>query len=162
MNNKELICLKECTEYVRKTIEECKRLDHSILIGFPNGYCNMASIWLYEYLSSQGYDNISFRMRDPFIEHHDGNHVWLHWKSYDIDITADQFNKWGENFSSCIVGVNDKHYQEYDKEVGFRESFLCDYAPANKYELQYEERITVLNKLGVNPQNSMNYIIAVQ
>lgn len=158
MNNNEIIKLKKCAEYVRKTIEECQKLNPGILIGFPNGFCNVASIWLYEYLSCHGYDNITFRMRDPFLEQYDGNHVWLHWKSCDIDITADQFNKSGENFSSCIVSVNDEHYFEYDKEVSFRESFFCDYIPANKYDLQYDERIAVLNKLGVDPQYCLNTI----
>lgn len=156
MNKNEFTKLKRDAEYVRKTIEDCQKLKPTILIGFPNGFCNRASIWLYEYLSYHGYENITFRMRDPFIERLPGNHVWLHWKTYDIDITADQFNKKGENFASCIVCVNDEHYLEYDKEVSFYESFFCDYIPANKYPGQVEERIFVLNKLDVDPHFCRN------
>ena len=66
-----------------------------------------------------------------------------------MDITADQFNRLGENFSSCIVSDNDEHYKEYDKEVDYHESYNCDYVPANKYTWQAVERKVVLAKLGL-------------
>lgn len=101
--DKELCMLEKYCRFVRQTIEICQRQNTVILQRFPYGYCNKASIWLYRYLDIKGYKNITFRMRDPFLSNYDGNHVWLHWKSYDIDITADQFNKKGCCFDKCIV-----------------------------------------------------------
>lgn len=149
MENKEIQELKRLCLFVRSSIEICQKQNPTILIDFPHGFCNMASIWLYDYLTSKGYTDITFRMRDPFLKNFDGNHVWLHWKSYDMDITADQFNRLGENFSSCIVSDNDEHYKEYDKEVDYHESYNCDYVPANKYTWQAVERKVVLAKLGL-------------
>lgn len=94
--------------HVRNLIELSMKENENLFKGFPNGYCNLASIWLHDYLYCKGFRDIQFRGKDPFIESINGNHVWLRLGQYNLDITCDQFNSQGLNFPSVIVATDEE------------------------------------------------------
>ena len=132
----------------RKIVEECKEQQPILFGSFPNAYCADASLWLCDYLISKGFEsnNIRFRARDPFLDNL-GNHVWLHYSGFDIDITADQFNKHGYNFPQVMVSDNNLHYSTYDGDWCKKEYSAHSYSPLccmyehwnKRYEIIYEK-----------------------
>lgn len=87
----------------RDIVDKCVEENRKLFADFPHGYCAQVSIWAYDYLTSKGYKNIDFRNRDPFFKDKDGNHVWLHWKGYNIDLSSDQFSKGKEVYDSVTI-----------------------------------------------------------
>ena len=139
-----------CKE-LREILDNCKKNNPELFGSFPNAYCADASLWLCDYLISQGFDSCLFRFRskDPFLEE-GGNHVWLNYSGIDIDITADQFNKHGYNFPQVIVSDNNIRYSTYDEDWCKKEysahsySLLCCL-----YERWGERYDIVYSKMGL-------------
>ena len=131
----------------RRNLETLKKEQPDLFGTFPSAYCADASLWLCDYLISRGYkrDEFRFRARDPFLDNL-GNHVWLYYSGFDIDITADQFNKHGYNFPQVIVSNNNAYYSEYDEQWCKKEYSAHSYSPicilfeqwGNKYDIVYE------------------------
>jgi len=130
----EQIKLYECALYVRENIEYCKNINKGYS-DFPYGYCAKASLWLYDYLYFNGYRDMEIRMKDPFIcELGIGNHVWLFYKGYNLDITADQFNRKGYNFDSVYVSNDPNLYYDSYNEIVVREHLINDFFASLMYE----------------------------
>lgn len=140
--------------FVRTSIEQCKLENRHILNSFPYGYCAKASVWLYDYLNSKGYLNIEFHMRDPFLEDFPGNHVWLNISGYAIDITADQYNMHGYDFSSIIVTNKNNLYAKYEEEnILSRDQMFNNEYIGNLivyHHQTYDEWMAIYQKLGIN------------
>jgi|GEM_PF-2201113 len=142
MNNKDFEFEKLyslCKEF-RETVDKCVEEHHKVFEGFPNGYCAQVSIWAYDYLASKGYKNIEFRNRDPFFQDRDGNHVWLHWNGYNIDLSSDQFSNESVKFPSVLI-VKDEEDKTPEKryttgyEVTSRDyRVLMEYVPVSSME----------------------------
>ena len=132
----------------RHIIDECKKKYPDLFGTFPNAYCADACLWLCDYLISKEFESDLFRFRskDPFIDGL-GNHVWLYYSGFNVDITADQFNKYGYNFPQVIVSNNNFHYSTYDEDWCKKEYSAHSYSPLcclyehwdKKYEIIYEK-----------------------
>lgn len=94
--------------HVRNMIELSMKENENLFKGFPNGYCNLTSIWLHDYLYFKGYKDIQFRSRDPFTESIEGNHVWLRVGKFNLDITCDQFNSNDNSFPRVTVASDEE------------------------------------------------------
>lgn len=108
---------------IRREIEKCTK--NGYFLGFPNGFCTLCSIWVYDYLSYKGLESIQIRQKDNFITEYP--HSWLHWNDIDIDITADQFNKIIK-LPKVYVGNTNLLYHSFDnittKEQKFETEFI--------------------------------------
>ena len=138
MTDKELL-FYHCNK-VRLGIEKCQS-EYDIFKRYPKGYCCVASIWLYEFLRSKGYNNISVREYDPFCER--SNHVWLNYDKYSIDITGDQFE--GANIPRVYIGENhidELEYYRYYRLSSYEEKFSLEYENYQRYKyfMSYEKR----------------------
>lgn len=91
-----------CSEF-REKLDNCVKKHPNLFKCFPHGYCSHICIWAYDYLVSKGFTGIEFRINDPFLENMDGSHTWLYWNGYNIDLSCDQFNAFGENFDKVII-----------------------------------------------------------
>jgi len=148
LDEKEINNLFVHSSFVRNQIENLKKTTN-LFKEFPNGYCSRASLWLYDYLQSKGYNSIKFCFREPFGTI-DMNHVWLHIGDLNIDITGDQFNKKGFCFDSIYVERDNEFYSHYkyeDKKSYVGECYMPLY---NRYKNVIDERELLYNKLGIS------------
>lgn len=146
--NQDIILLYDYSKQLRELLNNCKECYPSLFGTFPNAYCADASLWLCDYLISKGFDSstFSFRSKDPFIKE-GGNHIWLNYQGIDIDITADQFNKKGYNFSQVIVSEKNQNYLLYDDNWLKKDYSAHSYSPIcfineqwnKKYDIIYEK-----------------------
>lgn len=97
-----------CTS-IRGKIEECRK--EGFFQSFPNAFCALCSIWVYDFLSDIGLTQIEIRQKRHFIQNYP--HTWLHWGKFDIDITADQFNEI-KIFPPVYVGSTCNLYKGFD------------------------------------------------
>lgn len=132
---------------LRDILEKCRNDNKDLFESFPNAYCADASLWLCDYLISKGFEEKLFRFRskDPFLDDMDGNHVWLHYCGFNLDITADQFNEDGYNFPSVIVTNIDSHYNLYDEDFYKKEYSLHSMSPSCMFE-RWDERYDIVYK----------------
>lgn len=82
---------------------------------FPKGCCRDASIITGLYLEEKGFSDIIY-CRKKFTQIY-SSHVWLEYKGFIIDLTADQFNN--EFPGVIIIPVNeaDSYHQKVRQEI---------------------------------------------
>lgn len=113
---------------LRKEIEQCQ--EHGYFMSFPNGFCALSSIWIYDILSDKQSHIIEIRQKNSFFKNNP--HTWVHCDGFDVDITPDQFK--GSNFPKVYVGSDNIMYHHFDeitsKEILFPTEFIlkqmCD------------------------------------
>lgn len=140
--------LFEYCSNLRSILDKCK-INYPNLFGtFPNAYCADASLWLCDFLISNGYDEslFQFRSKDPFLDDIEGNHVWLYYSGFNLDITADQFNNDGYSFLPVIVSKNDFHYLNYDENDYKKDYSSHSFSPSCMFE-HWNERYDIVYKL---------------
>ena len=101
---------------------------------FPNACCDDASLLLAAFLVDNGYPN-SYVIRGSSGGNNSElkSHVWLELNGIQIDITADQFNKYGYNNNAIILESDNQFLKTFksinDGEGDFR-SFVLKYNDA--------------------------------
>lgn len=140
--------LTQHSRTLRQILDSCKKEYPNLFGTFPNAYCADASLWLCDYLISKGYDSTQFlfRAKDPFSDGL-GNHVWLHYMGVNLDVTADQFNSYGFNFSPVMVSDKNPYYICYDEEWLKKEYSAHSFSPlcclcedwGEKYDIVYKK-----------------------
>lgn len=123
-----------CRDF-RKKIDECVHNNKDLFDGFPHGYCAKISLWACDYLSSKGFKNIILLSHDPFLPNSDGNHVWLHWEKYHIDLSCDQFSNDNMKYDSVIIiqdgndTTPEKRYSNQNEEETRNKRAFLEYVP---------------------------------
>lgn len=135
-----------CT-LIRRKIEECKK--EKFFQSFPNAFCALCSIWVYDFLFDKELNQIEIRQKNQFI--HNYPHTWVHWKKFDIDITADQFNKI-KIFPPVYVGYTCNLYKNFDNCSTKKNLFLTEFILKNAFiDNTFEKGIySLYSKLGIN------------
>lgn len=136
----------------RNIVDKCVDENRDLFSDFPHGYCAQVSIWAYDYLTSKGYKNIEFRNRDPFFQDRVGNHVWLNWRGYNIDLSSDQFSKGNEVYASVIITKDDNSLENrYTTDYEVTDRFYrvrMEYLPVCSSDEQKKLKL-IYNALGL-------------
>lgn len=112
---------------IRKEVKQCQKRGY--FTSFPNGFCALSSIWIYDILCRKSHF-VEIRQKTPFYRNYP--HTWVHCDGFDVDITSDQFK--GNNFPKVYVGNDNAMYHHFDevssKEILFPTEFIlkqmCD------------------------------------
>lgn len=97
MQTGELDELKILCSNIRKSIE-LTQFQTSLLKYFPKGCCRDASIIIAEIIKEKGFEGVFYCNRE--IDEYFVSHAWLEYRTYILDLTADQF---GDQFEKVIV-----------------------------------------------------------
>lgn len=123
---------------LRNKIEQCQRQGY--FTSFPNGYCALSSIWMYDILKEYlRLDNIKILQKDPFFR--DYPHTWVHCNEFDIDITADQF---GDNFPKVYVGYDNLMYRHPDNITSKKILFPTEFVLKQMIDPMLEDGVEML------------------
>lgn len=95
-----------CWEYSNKVNKS-----NNVICGFPGGCCDSSSRLLGAYLEDKGFSGATYIVGKKLFQGFSKCHVWINYKSWNIDITADQF---GEEYPPVIVAT------DADRHLGFR------------------------------------------
>jgi hypothetical protein len=140
---------------VRKALEVFSARDKSgftsIGPGFPSACCDDSSMILATYLAEQGYPGAT-RVHGTHGGTQDelNSHVWLTFRGLIIDITADQFESYGQ--PPVIVEVNSAFHDgferaEADEPAEFRKKFALDHRWLGCFEATYQQVKAIVDDL---------------
>lgn len=107
---------------------------NKIICGFPGGCCDSASRLLAAYLEDCGYKGATYVAGIKFNEGKSKCHVWIGYKGWNIDITADQFDSVEETV--IVADASLRHLGFRKIGVGVEASFRVQYAGSVYGELQ--------------------------
>jgi hypothetical protein len=137
----------------RAAIENSPRTSFYTTIGcsnFPHACCDDASLLLAAYLSDNGYSG-STRVHgtNGGASEELESHVWLTYSDLIIDITADQFTKYGIN--PVVASVKSEFHETFEVEslepADFRIKFANDAKWFSNFNNDYK---IVLSRLSPN------------
>lgn len=126
---------------IRKEVERCQK--NGYFKSFPNGFCALSSIWIYDILALHRVSsNIEIRQKNLFYKNYP--HTWVHCDSFDIDITADQFK--GKSLLKVYVGKNNTMYHDFNKLTSKEELFPTEFILKQMCDSLLQEGVETLYK----------------
>lgn len=130
----------------RKEVEKCQK--YGYFKSFPNGFCALSSIWIYDILMQyNASSNIKIRQKTPFYKNYP--HTWVHCDNFDIDITADQFKEL--NFPKVYVGKYNTIYHHFDEITSKKVLFPTEFILKQISDNQLRDGVETLYKnLGID------------
>ena len=127
---------------IRNEVEKCQ--EHGYFEFFPNAFCALSSIWIYDMLKlhkAQG-EEIEIRQKRRF--YNDFPHTWVHYNGFDIDITGDQFND--ANLPKVYVGKHNKMYHQFDNITSKHVLFPTEFVTKLTYYKRLDDSVETLYK----------------
>ncbi|MCJ8351377.1 lasso peptide biosynthesis protein [Moritella sp.] len=101
--------------------------------SFPNGQCLNASQMLAKYLSENGCENVQVMSGTcPKL----GSHAWVEVGKLIVDITADQYEKFG--YPSVFIGENSRLHSNFSVKPSFQQTVGGDLVQTYLQVLKFE------------------------
>lgn len=107
---------------------------NNVICGFPGGCCDSASRLLAAYLEDCGYKGATYVEGEKLSKGKLKSHVWISYKGWNIDITADQF--YGVEEAVIVADASLRHLGFKKIRDGVEASFRVQYARSVHDELQ--------------------------